>query len=77
MLEFFYNLGYQLYALIVNFAESVDLIFRGWAALPGQLYGFVAALGPVGSLLAVVVGTCVGYLVLRLIIIIVELIPGF
>lgn len=75
--EFLFNLGNSLWAIILEFVGYVDLLFRGWADLPGKLFVFISSLGPAGDVLFTVLGLCVGYLVLRLIITVVELIPGF
>ena len=77
MVEFFVSLGNSIYAIIVEFANYVNLLFKGWADLPGELFVFATSLGPAGDVILSVIGLCVGYLVLRLIITVVELIPGF
>lgn len=77
MIEALYRVGNMIWALIMSGIESINLIVTGWAQLPGQLEIFAANLGAAGTLLLTVVSLCVGYLVLRLIITVVEIIPGF
>lgn len=71
------SFGKTLLEFILHSFESLDLLVTGWADLPGEIGVFLHALGPAGDVLSVVLYLCVGYLVLRLLIIVIELIPGF
>lgn len=77
MIEALTNLGNSLWSIIVEFWNYTGLLFKGWADLPGELFVFATSLGPAGDVILSVIGLCVGYLVLRLIMTVVELIPGF
>ena len=71
------SFGKTALEFILHWFESVELLLKGWADLPGEIGVFLNSLGPAGDVLSVVLYLCVGYLVLRLLIIVIELIPGF
>lgn len=71
------NFGKTILEFVLHSFESVELLLKGWADLPGEIGVFLNALGPAGDVLSVVLYLCVGFLVLRLLIMVIELIPGF
>ena len=76
-MDILYRIANAIYDMASKSAEAIDLMVTGWKELPGQIYPFLTALGPAGDVLLTVLSLCVGYLVLRLLITVVELIPGF
>lgn len=69
--------GRTVLEFILHSIESLDLLVTGWADLPGEIGVFLHSLGTAGDVLSVVLYLCVGSLVLRLLVMIIELIPGF
>lgn len=62
---------------VIHAIDSIDLLLTGWSDLPGELAVFASALGPAGDVISTVIYLCIGMLVLRLLTMIIELIPGF
>lgn len=62
---------------VIHQGEAIELMLRGWIDLPANLAVFCAQLGAAGDVLSTVVYLCVGYLMFRLLIMVIELIPGF
>lgn len=76
-MQHFRSLVETIAELIVHSLDALQLLIKGWTDLPGEIGVFLHALGPAGDVFSVVLYLCVGFLVFKLLISIIELIPGF